>query len=220
MRCWGQDYCKKYNTELCTAECDLYLILKCLYKNSNMPLKYQYDIPLSPVKEDLEAYKKLNTYKINILENIDNGLGLYIYSATTGNGKTTWSTKIMNYYFRKIVFTTLLENEGYYINLASFLESLRLSYENNTTDLLVDKVVNAKLLIIDDIGAEKVSDWTLERLYSIINERVVNNRATIYTSNLSPQQLISAVGNRIVSRILGSCEVVELKGADRRLKNV
>ena len=73
-----------------------------------------------------------------------------------------------------------------------------------------------KLLIIDDIGAERVTEWVRERLVSIINTRVGAGLSTIYTSNLSPEELKEGLGDRISSRVLGSSGVVEITGADRR----
>lgn len=66
------------------------------------------------------------------------------------------------------------------------------------------------------IGAERVTDWVRERMVSIINTRVSNNLTTIYTSNLSPEELRGELGDRIASRVLGSSQVVEITSGDRR----
>ena len=72
------------------------------------------------------------------------------------------------------------------------------------------------LLIVDDIGAEKPSEWVRERLLSFINTRVSNELTTIYTSNLSLERLREKMGDRIVSRIIGSTKEIELVGRDQR----
>lgn len=77
-------------------------------------------------------------------------------------------------------------------------------------------VKGCKLLIIDDIGSEKFTEWVRERLVSIINTRVSNGLSTIYTSNLSPEELKEGLEERIASRILGYSGVIEIKGSDRR----
>ena len=61
-----------------------------------------------------------------------------------------------------------------------------------------------------------VYDWVRERMVSIINTRVSNNLTTIYTSNLSPEELRGELGDRIASRVLGSSQVVEITSGDRR----
>ena len=118
----------------------------------------------------------------------------------------------------EIAFNTGLENEGLYIFLPTFLEDLRDNYDNKDPefDEILRMIKTCRLLIIDDIGAERVTDWVRERMVSIINTRVSNNLTTIYTSNLSPEELRSELGDRIASRVLGSSQVVEITSGDRR----
>ena len=147
---------------------------------------------------------------------VDEGRGLYIWGKSTGNGKTSWACKIMSYFFRKIAFNTGLENEGLYIFLPTFLEDLRDNYDNKDPefDEVLRMIKTCRLLIIDDIGAERVTDWVRERMVSIINTRVSNNLTTIYTSNLSPEELRGELGDRIASRVLGSSQVVEITSGE------
>jgi DNA replication protein DnaC len=75
---------------------------------------------------------------------------------------------------------------------------------------------NAKLLVLDDIGAEKASEWTQERLYSVIDHRYANRLPLIATSNLPPPKLSAQVGERTASRLAQMCMVVPMTGPDRR----
>ena len=75
---------------------------------------------------------------------------------------------------------------------------------------------NAKLLVLDDIGAEKASEWTQERLYSVIDHRYANCLPLIVTSNLPPAKLAEQTGERAASRLAEMCEVVAMTGTDRR----
>jgi DNA replication protein DnaC len=74
----------------------------------------------------------------------------------------------------------------------------------------------AKLLIIDDLGAEKASEWTQERLYSVIDHRYANCLPLIVTSNLPPKNLSPQTGERAASRLAEMCTIVLMTGADRR----
>ncbi len=76
------------------------------------------------------------------------------------------------------------------------------------------------ILFIDDIGSERSSDWVMETFYLIINKRYNEKLPMIFTSNLNIPQLASAIGDRIASRIVETCEIVELTGVDRRKLNV
>lgn len=218
MKCYAEAYCQKDKSE-CNELCGGYRVLRALYILSRIPAKYQYNIPLKPQAEDIKAFEALNSFKENIIHHVEEGKGLYIWGKSTGCGKTSWACKIMSHYFRKIAFSTGLENEGLYIYLPTFLEDLRNSYDNPDPDFeqVLSMLKSCKLLIIDDIGAERVTEWVRERLVSIVNTRVSSNLSTIYTSNLSPAELTESMGDRIGSRVLGSSSVVEITGADRRL---
>ena len=79
---------------------------------------------------------------------------------------------------------------------------------------------HAGLLVIDDLGAEKPSEWTQERLYSVIDHRYANCLPLIVTSNLPPKQVAEQAGERVASRLAEMCEVVLMTGADRRKRGV
>ena len=219
MKCFAEAYCQKDRKE-CSELCGGYRVLRALYNLSRIPEKYRYNIPLKPEPADVPAFEALNDYKETILTHIEAGEGLYIWSKSTGSGKTSWACKIMSHYFRKIAFNTGLENEGLFIYLPTFLEDLRNYYDTKDPDFeeVLEMLKKCKLLIIDDIGSEKFTEWVRERLVSIINTRVSNGLTTLYTSNLSPEELKAELGDRISSRILGSSGVIEITGGDRRLK--
>lgn len=217
MKCFAEEYCQKDRSE-CSEVCGGYRVLRALYRLSRIPENYRYFMPLSPDDEDIRSFEALNNFKENILQNVVEGKNLYIWGANTGCGKTSWACKIMGYYFRKIAFESGLENEGLYIYLPTFLEDLRNSYSNPDEDFseVLEMVRKCKLLIIDDIGAEKVTEWVRERVVSIINTRVSGGLSTIYTSNLSPDELVTQFEDRIASRVLGGSEIIEIAGKDRR----
>jgi DNA replication protein DnaC len=75
---------------------------------------------------------------------------------------------------------------------------------------------HAALLAIDDLGAEKASEWTQERFYSIIDHRYANCLPLIVTSNIPPKELAAQTGERAASRLAEMCEIVAMTGTDRR----
>lgn len=223
FRCWAENYCKRFKTVYCNEYCDVWYILKALYAESNIPKIYQYpeDLTLTvPEGEDelYKAYIDAEKYRREILKNVDKGIGVYLYGKMPGTGKTTWACKIMAHYFRKIVFNTGLEYEGVFINVPEFLNDIKDNFNDPTPEFkkLYSKVENSKLAIFDDIGAEKPTEWVAEKLYTIINHRVNNGLATIYTSNIDLDMLADRIGNRTVSRIMGNSYIIEFKGKDKR----
>jgi DNA replication protein DnaC len=79
-----------------------------------------------------------------------------------------------------------------------------------------DRLTSVDLLHIDDLGAEKRSDWVLEQLYAIVDERYQSQRSMIVTSNQDYAQLKSEIGDRVVSRLTEMCEELPLYGRDLR----
>jgi DNA replication protein DnaC len=82
---------------------------------------------------------------------------------------------------------------------------------------LFEKLTAVDLLHVDDLGAEKKTDWVLEQLYSIVNERYEAERSMIVTTNLAPERLEEQIGPRTVSRLVEICgDPLPLFGDDQR----
>ena len=72
--------------------------------------------------------------------------------------------------------------------------------------------------MIDDLGAEKTTDFVRQTLYYIVNEREQNELPIIVTSNYTLKDLAAKFDERISSRLAGMCKQVKLTGTDRRVK--
>lgn len=79
-----------------------------------------------------------------------------------------------------------------------------------------ERFANAGLLVLDDLGVGKQSDWTEEMNYRLINHRYEHELPTLITSNVPPKQLAETLGARVASRLAEMCEQVAIKGVDRR----
>ncbi len=84
-------------------------------------------------------------------------------------------------------------------------------------------VIEADVLVLDDLGAEKTSEWVEETLNLIVNSRYSEKRLTIFTSNYEdkpdpsdPDALLCRIGFRMRSRLHEMCEFLDLDGADYR----
>lgn len=76
------------------------------------------------------------------------------------------------------------------------------------------------VLVLDDIGAEKATDFVMDTLYLIINARYVHCLPTVFTSNLPIGELAEKIGDRTASRIVEMCDIVKIDGQDRRILSV
>lgn len=77
-------------------------------------------------------------------------------------------------------------------------------------------VAGIDLLVLDDLGAAKFTEWTEEVTFRLINERYEKCLPCILTSNLPPAQLTNELGGRVASRLTEMCDRIAFKGEDRR----
>lgn len=95
------------------------------------------------------------------------------------------------------------------------LDELRPGSTETTT---LEAACTCDVLVLDDLGVERPTDWVAERLYAIVNRRWMDNRVTVATTNAATSDELAAhVGDRMRSRLVGSgAVVVRLTGPDRR----
>jgi DNA replication protein DnaC len=80
------------------------------------------------------------------------------------------------------------------------------------------RLVAVDLLHLEDVGTEKRSDWVLEQLYSLVNERYEQERSILVTTNLGLEDLEAQIGPRTVSRLVEICgDPLPLYGPDQRI---
>ncbi|MFF4933578.1 ATP-binding protein [Streptomyces griseofuscus] len=79
-----------------------------------------------------------------------------------------------------------------------------------------ERIADAHLLVLDDLGASKWTEWVEEITYRLINHRYEECLPSIFTSNLAPAKLRDALGERVASRLTEMCDRIVLKGDDRR----
>lgn len=79
-----------------------------------------------------------------------------------------------------------------------------------------DRVMNAPVLFLDDIGAENITDWSREIFFRLFEHRLNRKRPVIATTNLTLNELKERMHERVISRVLGLCIPVQLNGRDHR----
>ena len=216
--CIYNKVCNLKETEKCNNECLRYIEITNLLNKSKIPKNMQKTIDLYPDNCDYDSFVKLKHIKESIKEWVNSKeFNLYIYSNHTGNGKTSWAIKLMLKYFDEIWAGNGLQARGLFINVPNFLSKLK---EFNTVDVEFNEIKklipNVDLIIWDDISSTKVSDYDNSQLLNYIDQRILNGKSNIFTSNVSNDKLTEILGNRLTSRIWNSSIKIELKGKDRR----
>jgi DNA replication protein DnaC len=143
-----------------------------------------------------------------------NGL---VLSGGSGNGKTHIAVATLRELIRTAAFWRV--SHALFVSAPELLLDIRHSFrdESISEKELVDKYANVPNLILDDLGAEKATDYVITTLYTIINRRYSNALRTIFTTNLSIDQIEEHLGCRIASR-MASAKIVHFEGSDYRLK--
>ncbi len=215
--CWYKGVCGKSE---CDEHCIRLLEMNHLVETSGIPKARQdlNKLALIPENCDLEVFRKLNTLKNSIKDVVQKGESVYIYSDYFGNGKTTWSIKILMKYFDQVWSGNGFRTRGLFIHVPSFLNKIKDSMTDPDADFIKMKkqLKSVDLVVWDDIGACKLSDYDHSILLSYIDERVLKNLSNVYTGNLGEAALYKALGGRLFSRVWSSSQVFQLKGSDRR----
>ncbi len=126
----------------------------------------------------------------------------------TGSGKTVLSTFILKEIWKE-------KKSGFFISYPELIFEMQTDYDNSKEKL--EEVKNYNCVILDDFGAEKLTDFVRQISYLIINYREQNDLQTIITSNFTLDEIDKSIDRRISSRICGMCEVIEMSG-DKRIK--
>jgi DNA replication protein DnaC len=103
-----------------------------------------------------------------------------------------------------------------------FLTSLKNSITNYNeyVEYVKANVMEADLVIWDDIAAKTGSEFEINQLLSYIEGRLTRGKANIFTSNLNRNEISANLGPRLASRICNMSTDIELKGADKRFFNI
>ncbi len=145
--------------------------------------------------------------------------GLFL-EGQPGVGKTHLAVAVL----KQAIQTT--GARGIFYDTRDLLRLIRSTYDpsTRTTELdILRPVMTAELLVLDDLGAEKTSEWVDETMNLIVNTRYNERRLTLFTSNYpdipddtDPQSLLFRIGARMRSRLHEMCEFVVLDAADYR----
>lgn len=181
------------------------------FENSDIQLDSQ-TITLN----DKKAYQLAMNYIDNFNLGVEHTQTLLIQGGT-GTGKSYLAYCIAN----------RLKQQGYtvlFVDIVELLAMLRNTYNkgvNETEAEYMELIAKVDLLVLDDVGANKQTDWANEKLYDITNKRQGKN--TIYTTNLQLDQLTSETDvmlKRSYSRMMNKTKIIKMFGKDRRMEGL
>ena len=148
--------------------------------------------------------------------------GLYLYGRV-GAGKTIYAAAVLMELKRRSFMSYHSDYiKGCFIKVTKLLEDLRASFNADNAGSfqdIIDQCTGTDVLVLDDIGSQKITDWVRNILYLIIDSRYENLKPTIFTSNGSLNELADQYeDNRIPSRIEEMCRIKHFTNKDYRIR--
>lgn len=203
------------------TRCDCWrdTVVEQALKDANIPPRYarselsNFELRDSSHPEALKRAEKF----VTAFPAVDRGLLFY---GPHGVGKTHLAAGILK--------EAILEKgaRGYFYETRDLLRLVRDTYNSSVDATEMDvlaPVLGADLLVLDDLGAEKTSEWVQETLGLVVNTRYNARRPTIFTSNLDDEldntdirSFIYQIGARTRSRLKEMCDWIKIRGIDVR----
>ena len=151
----------------------------------------------------------------NLDRNLEQGKGLWLMG-DTGTGKTSLAMLVSKEVLKRDRTVAIY-------SLPKLFARIRATYDagpegDSYTDFF-ESLCAVDLLHLEDLGTEKRTEWVLEQLYALINERYERENSIVVTTNFDQGELEEQLGDRILSRLVEICgDPLPLYGTDHRLE--
>lgn len=215
--CWLTERCSRVD---CDGFCLRHFKLSRMYDDALMSLRQRRHVRLylEAGEPDGDAFAHLAAVERGIVGFVGGGGNLYISSSNTGNGKTSWALRMVQAYFDRIWYQADSSCHALFVHVPRFLLSLKdnISQRNEYAEHIKANATSADLVVWDEIGTKGLTQFEHENILNYVNARLDAGKANIYTSNLSNDELRSAIGDRLYSRIALASDCVVLRGKDKR----
>lgn len=220
--CIARTSCRQHNV-LCGTLCPWYIDLRYQLELSGIPRRHA-KFTVETLGDDTIQLETLKKYAATVLQRINAAQGLYLYGGT-GTGKTTAVcalalTFITAQTLQDIRAGRRTKQLVQYVNVPDLLDEIKRGFDDPTAAATsarrLEALQSVPLAIFDDAGAERPSEWSRERLLTVIGGRYDAEKATFFTSNNTMDELVEPLGKRIQSRIAGMTVPIRYDGKDRR----
>jgi DNA replication protein DnaC len=219
---------------------------EALLAAARIPPRYQhctvegFEVWSSDVgSRNLQSQAKRRTREfVDCYPRLEKGL---LFMGSVGTGKTHLAVAAL----KELIATK--GAQGLYVNFLELVQQLQMSFDGggSSREEILGPVTDADVLVLDELGAGRLTEWTRDLLYYVINSRYMATQVTIFTTNYldSPQPprgeasgayrppthdaasqdrwqetLADRISERLRSRLFEMCDVIELRGEDYRAR--
>lgn len=171
------------------------------FKSRGIPKRF-WELPeLKKTEWNLDGFNAVESLLKGDIQGI-------FFVGKAGTGKTALACQVL---------TNLPEElSAKFVSVPILLNELRDGYSDKYHKNMdyVKKYVDYDQLVLDDLGAEKTTDWATEILYLIINGRYEEGKGVIVTTNCKPKELSARLGDRVISRLAEMTKLVRFDTDD------
>jgi len=233
MACILNEY-KRGGCATCSPQCAHKIAIAGRQKAARLPSDYAgLTLANTPVKASQpKAYGILNDYTATFERMFDADAerikSLYLYSNEPGTGKTTSASTALNAWITQSYLGAIKRGLPPVTEPAYFLDVNEMQTDYNLatmtrdeaglkrTAALVKRCSSVPFLVMDDIGLRGSTDSFKSLVHTIINHRTVNAMPTVYTSNVTIEELAQVFDKRLADRVRDQCAVVAFGGESKR----
>ncbi|MBQ9679995.1 MAG: ATP-binding protein [Ruminococcus sp.] len=222
-KCEDTGYIERDNrTEVCDCFLKLMADIAGEQLSANLPLNENtfknFKLDYYSTEQDINGKIPFNrmsniyNYCVSYADNFGIHSKSLLLRGGTGLGKTHLSLAIANEVIKKgfsVIYVSAPE-------ICNKLEKEHFSHQYNDQEDTFNSLLKCDLLILDDLGTEFVSPFTVSCIYNIFNSRVLANKPTIISTNMQLNELVTTYSQRFVSRLIGSCDRLDFIGDDIR----
>jgi len=154
-----------------------------------------------------EYIKEIRDYLTNYCEEYPKNNRSILFTGSTGTGKT---------YFLHSIAKALLDRgvSVLYFTATGLFEYFSKRMREEDTEDYIEEV---DVILIDDLGTEFSNSFTTSRFFALLNQRILDRKTMLISTNLNFKELREMYSDRVVSRFMSDYEIIPLYGKDQRL---
>ncbi len=188
---------------------------KCQEINMSPGLAGKSFVDFEVCEENEEAYRSCVEFSLSFSADTARGIGIH---GPTGVGKTHLASAIIC----QILMDQIKRGENCsagFFSVPNLLQELRWHRAGDAVteeQEIFQQLSDREIVVLDDLGVDKLSDQQRGQLFLIVNERIIKEKPLITTTNIDPRQLDRVLGERVADRLLEACSWYQIKGQSRR----